>query len=55
MYFLIGSIIGGIILLISPFISKLISNLRNGETIPFQGIAITFLLLILLGAVLQVI
>ena len=53
--FLLGSIIGGIIVSISPSISNLITRLRKGITIPFQGIIITLSLTIITGVVIQLI
>lgn len=47
------SIIGGLIVTVSPTISKKLSALREGKTYPFQGIALTFGLLILSGVILQ--
>ncbi len=52
-YFLIGSIIGAAVLLASPLISSRISKMR-GKTLPYQGIAITFLLLAAAAAVTKV-
>jgi len=53
-YFLLGSILGAIIMLISPRISKQIKHWRNNKSIPFQGLIITFGLLILIGIFLQI-
>jgi len=36
--FLIGSIIGGVIVLLTPFISNLITKLRKGRILPFQAV-----------------
>lgn len=44
--FLFGSIIGGVVMLLAPFISKKVKNIR-GKLWPYQGISITFSLLIL--------
>lgn len=44
--FIVGSIIGAVIILISPRVSKSISKARNNKLIPFQGIIITFALLL---------
>ena len=48
------SILGGIIVSITPLISKKISSLRKGKMVPFQGIFLTFGLLILLGVIIQI-
>ncbi|MBI2542265.1 hypothetical protein HYV80_06155 [Candidatus Woesearchaeota archaeon] len=52
-YFLIGSVIGSLIVVISPFLSEKITSVRKGRHIPFQGIALTFLMLIIIGVILQ--
>lgn len=44
--FIVGGIIGAVIILISPKISKSISKASNNKLIPFQGVVITFLLLL---------
>lgn len=44
--FIVGSIIGAVIILISPGVSKSLSKARNNKLIPFQGIIITFALLL---------
>lgn len=44
--FLVGSIIGGLIVFVVPFISEKIKNIR-GKLWPYQGLSITFGLLIL--------
>ena len=51
--FLVGSIIGGLIVSLTPTISRKITALRNGITMPFQGVILTFSLLIILGVILQ--
>ncbi|GBD34786.1 hypothetical protein HRbin35_00537 [bacterium HR35] len=51
--FLLGSIIGGIIILISPSISKKIIQLRQGKIFPYQGLIINFLLMILISIIFQ--
>ncbi|MBI5635332.1 hypothetical protein HY993_00005 [Candidatus Micrarchaeota archaeon] len=51
--FLVGSIIGGAIVFAAPSISKLVTKARGGKTIVFQGVGITLLLLVTLGAILQ--
>ncbi|MBI4447947.1 hypothetical protein HY643_03125 [Candidatus Woesearchaeota archaeon] len=50
--FLVGSILGLIVVSLTPWISKKIVNLRNGKLMPFQGVLLTFVLL-LIGAVLM--
>ncbi len=51
--FLVGSIIGGVVLFFTPGLSKKITNLRKGKLIPYQGISITFLILFILTGLLQ--
>jgi len=45
--YIAGVILGAIILLVSPFISKKLSVAVGKQIIPFQGVFITFLLMIL--------
>ncbi len=52
--FLLGSIMGGTIVCLTPWLSKKISQLRNGKMIPFQGVGLTLLLLLLTSVLLQV-
>ncbi|MEM5811864.1 MAG: hypothetical protein QXG91_03965 [Candidatus Aenigmatarchaeota archaeon] len=51
--FLVGSILGGLIILVSPLISKKIAEFRKGKIFPYQGLSITFFLLILFSLVFQ--
>lgn len=51
--FLIGSIIGGFIVAIAPWLSERMTALRNGKMLPYQGLTITFALLFLISLVLQ--
>ena len=53
--FVTGSLIGAAIMFITPTLSKKISELREGRMIPYQGIALTFFLLIVSGAILEII
>lgn len=50
--YLFGVIIGAIIILVSPFLSKWITKIRN-KRIPFQGISITIILLIITSVIIQ--
>lgn len=54
-WFLIGIIIGTVILLASPWLSRQLINLRKGNAIRFQGMIITFTTLILAAIIMQVI
>ena len=53
--FFLGSIFGVIILAITPWLSSKITLLRHGKNIPFQGIILTFILLILFGVITQLV
>lgn len=44
--FLLGAIVGGILLLIAPWVSQRLTELRKGKMLPYQGLGITFGLLI---------
>jgi len=52
-YSLASSFLGGIIVFLSPNLSKQITKLRKGKMISFQGVIITLLLLIITGGVIQ--
>jgi len=51
--FLLGSIIGSIVLITSPILSNLITKARKGKPLPFQGITTTFSLLIISALIVQ--
>lgn len=51
--FLVGSIIGGLIVSLTPSLSKAITSWRKGKTLPYQGLTLTFILLITSGIFLQ--
>lgn len=51
--FVSGSVIGAALLFVSPYISKVVTRARGGKTSPYQGLNITFALIILAAAVLQ--
>ena len=53
--FLTGSILGGLIVLLAPWLSAKITRLRSGRQIPFQGISLTFGSLIVLGLLIQLV
>lgn len=52
---LFGSIFGGLIVCSTPSISNKITKLRKGKIIPFQGVILTFILLLIIGAIIQLI
>lgn len=51
--FAVGATIGTVVVLVAPWISKQLSALRNGRFIRFQGMIITFALLIIAAIVMQ--
>lgn len=51
--FLIGSILGGIIVTLTPWLSSKITSLRNGKMLPYQGTILTLAILIMLGTIIQ--
>lgn len=51
--FLAGLPLGVLALLSAPFLSKKISKLRGGKMIPYQGVMITIVLLIIISLVIQ--
>lgn len=51
---LLSGLFGGFLILSSPSLSRQIIKLRNGKIIPFQGVALTLLLLIITGGILQI-
>lgn len=52
--FLVGSIIGGILVLLAPKISAKITSLRKGKKIPYQGMTVTLVSMIIIGIILQI-
>lgn len=52
-YFLLGSLLGGIIVSITPWLSNRITIVRSGKFLPFQGIILTLSLLLILGVAIQ--
>jgi hypothetical protein len=51
--FLMGSIVGAVIMAVTPAISKRITHIRK-KTLPFQGVTIIFALLIIASIIFQV-
>ncbi len=51
--FLAGVPLGVIVIWIAPYISKFMTRARNGKQLPYQGLGITFTLLILISLVIQ--
>src|SRR3989338_2562596 len=50
---LVGSVLGGLIVVISPAINKKLKSIRGGKGVPYQGILLTFVLLLILSIVIQ--
>ena len=53
-YSLYSGLFGGLIVFISPSANKKITKLRKGKHLPFQGILLTFSILLIVGAIIQV-
>ena len=49
--FIVGSILGSIIIMASPTLSKKLSVWRKGKLIPYQGMIITFVLLFVVSVI----
>lgn len=52
-YSLASGLLGGLLVFYSPFFSRKLTELRNGKLIPFQGILLTLVLLIVIGGLIQ--
>ncbi len=52
---LVSSIFGGLITSVTPWLSKRVSALREGKVYPFQGVAMTLMILLLAGTILQLV
>lgn len=52
-YSIASSLLGGFLTFISPSLSKQITKSRKGKMLPFQGIILTFSLLIIAGLIIQ--
>jgi hypothetical protein len=53
--FLLGSIVGGLLVLVAPLVSSKVRKLRKGKLFPYQGIIITFTLLAVTSLILELI
>jgi len=51
--FLMGSLLGGFVVCITPSMSSKITLLRKGKIVPFQGVILTLGLLVVLGTLIQ--
>ena len=54
-YSIISSLLGGVIVFVSPPLNEKIKQKRNGKGIPFQGMLITFTTLFIFGGIIQLI
>ena len=52
-YSLVSGFFGGLIVFTSPKLNKKIKQTRNGKSFPYQGMAITFSLLLIIGLIIQ--
>ena len=50
--FLVGGVIGGLLIYLAPSLSHMLTE-RRGKTVPYQGMIITFSLLILISLITQ--
>jgi hypothetical protein len=53
--FLIGSLLGALIVSIAPWLSNRITTYRHGRILPYQGILLTLMLLLIVSVVIEVI
>ncbi|MDP2651491.1 MAG: hypothetical protein Q8O98_02795 [bacterium] len=53
--YLTGAAVGAVILWLSPYLSKALTKARRGETLPYQGLGVTFVLIIIAAIVFQII
>lgn len=51
--FLAGVPLGVIVVWIAPYLSKWLTKMRGGKQLPYQGIGLTFVLLILVSVIIQ--
>ncbi len=52
-HFVAGGLIGGLIVIMAPWISRKVSHIRDGRIMPYQGVTITLSLLIISGVIMQ--
>ncbi len=51
--FLLGSVVGGSVVSLTPYLSDRLTAWRSGKMLPFQGVLLTFSLLLVVGLLLQ--
>ncbi len=52
--FIAGSLLGALIMIIAPMISKFVTKIRKGNTIPYQGITIVLSLLVIASVIIEI-
>ncbi|MEK7461746.1 MAG: hypothetical protein AAB586_01615 [Patescibacteria group bacterium] len=52
--YLFGATVGALLLFISPYLSTALTRSRNERMLPYQGLVITFILIVLAGIILQI-
>ena len=52
--FMAGSIIGALLMFLGPYTSKQLTKVRNGKIIPYQGISISLLLLVVASIIIEI-
>lgn len=53
--FLLGSILGGLVMVLIPYLSRAISKLQSDKRLPYQSLIITFTTLTILAILLQLV
>lgn len=53
--FLLGSVLGALTVSITPWLSNKITNYRHGRILPYQGVLLTLILLLITSVVIEVI
>ncbi len=53
--FVVGAVIGSVLILLSPYLSRKLALVRGGNLYPFQGMLITLMLLVSTAAVIELV
>ncbi|MFH1429945.1 MAG: hypothetical protein ABIG71_00300 [Candidatus Uhrbacteria bacterium] len=51
--FLVGAVIGAVILVSGPWLSTKLTNMRRGKMLPFQGMTLTFVVIFLVALIVE--
>jgi hypothetical protein len=51
--YLLGAAVGAGIMLLSPYLSRTVTRMRGGQTLPYQGLGITFILVVIAAIIFQ--